>query len=149
MDKEIKKVRELISPIIGLKTWGVSLGQGSFITFEFGGALPPDKITGKVHGEWHIWIYNSVWRLETNDTVVVGSEDSRLEIETAIKKLENLTLSNINFLLPGPDTIFEFENSIKLRVIPVTFHEECDYWILYMPTGKTLTLQSGPNWVLE
>lgn len=150
MDKtEINKIKELISPIIGLRAWGISLGQGSFITIEFGEALQPDKKTGIQHGQWHLWIYNSSWRIENENNVLVGSEDSREKIKNEIKKLENLPLKNIDFLLPSMDTTFEFENSIKIRAIPLIFHEDYDYWILYMPNDKTLSLHSGPSWIIE
>jgi hypothetical protein len=150
MDKnELEIVQEIISPLIGLRAWGVNLGQGSFITLEFGSALPPDEHTKVHHGEWHFWIYNSSWRLEDEEKVLVGSEDSRQEIIKTISVLEGLILENISFSTPGPDTVLEFENSIRLKVLPLIFHEEYDYWILYMPDGKTLTLHTGPIWIRE
>jgi hypothetical protein len=146
---ELITIQNIITPLIGLKAWGVNLGQGSFITLEFGNALPPDERTKIQHGEWHLWIYNSSWRLENGEKVLVGSEDSRQEINKNIRILEGLVLKNISFLAPGPDTVLEFENSIRLKVFPLIFHEENDYWILYMPDGKTLTLHTGPSWIHE
>jgi hypothetical protein len=143
---EISKIQQKIATLIGLKAWGVSLGTGSFITLEFGDALSPDKDTGRQHGEWHLWIYCSTWRLEKENVILAGSEDSRLILDDAIKQLEGVVLRSVNIAAPAFDTVFEFEESMRLCVFPVSFHDDAEHWMLYTPDGSVLTLGPGISW---
>lgn len=145
-DIEIQKVQTKIAPIIGLQAWGVSLGTGSFITLEFGKVLSPIEEAKHQHGEWHLWIYCSVWRLEIGNDMLVGSEDSRPMLESAIKHLEGATLRSVIVTSPAFDTLFEFEASIKLRVFPISFHDDYEHWMLYTPDGNVLTIGPGVKW---
>lgn len=146
---EIKKIEGLLLPLIGLRAWGSTLGQGSFLTIEFGDALPVDAITNAQHGEWHLWVYNASWRIERNNEILIASEDNRQEIKKVIGILDGLSLEHVHVLISGIDTIFEFTNSIILRVIPLNVRDDIDYWILYMPNNKTLTFRTGASWLQE
>ncbi|MEP7134621.1 MAG: hypothetical protein ABI904_06785 [Chloroflexota bacterium] len=146
---DILKINDKIAPLIGMKAWGVSLGIGSFVTIEFGKALPSDKVTGRQHGEWHLWIYCSAWRLETEKEVIVGSEDERSILEDAIQQLNGTLLNSVTITRPAFDTIFEFDGLNKIRVFPLSFHDDCEYWMLYTPDGNVLTVGPGTSWRIE
>jgi hypothetical protein len=52
---DIRKIQGKIKPLLGTKAWGVSLGVGSFITFEFGEKrIKRFKNREYIHGEWHL-----------------------------------------------------------------------------------------------
>jgi hypothetical protein len=87
-----------------------------------------------------------MWRLETDRDVLVGSEDPRPFLESTIKELENNTLRSVTITLPNLDTVFEFDESRKLRVLPTSMHLGDEYWMLYTPTGKVLHLGLGTSW---
>lgn len=93
--------------MLGKKAWGVSLGEGSFITIEFGNPVPSESEEDKkrIHGEWHLWIYCCSWRLEQGEEILTASEDSQSKLEEAFKKLEGLTLYSVELLPPAWDTI--------------------------------------------
>jgi hypothetical protein len=145
-EEDMLEIRNRISSLLGMKAWGISLGVGSFITIEFGKALSPEKDTERQHGEWHLWIYCAAWRLETEREVIVGSEDPRSIIEDSIQGLNGASLNSVVISGPAFDTVFEFEGSKKLRVFPLSSHQDCEYWMLYTPDGRVLTIGPGTTW---
>ncbi len=144
-DSDIQEIQRIIAPLSGEKAWGAALGVGSFVTIEFGKPIPPQNSEDKQHGEWHLWIYCCAWRLEEGNSVLAASEDDRAKLETAIKRLQNLTLLSIGLSLPGFDTVITFEQDVVLRLFPI-FSEEFEHWMLYTPDGNALTIGPGMNW---
>ncbi|BAZ14456.1 hypothetical protein NIES4071_63000 [Calothrix sp. NIES-4071] len=141
----IDEVKSRISLLLGQKAWGVSLGVGSFLTLEFGQPLSNTNGHQHVHGEWHLWIYNCVWRLEEAGKVLAASEDERNKIESAIVRLEGLSLQSIDLQPPIWDTVFTFENQVILRLFSI-YSEDYEHWMLYTPDGNVLSLGPGSNW---
>jgi len=47
MEEKLARLNKIIETMLGQKAWAVSLGIGSFLTFEFGNPVPSEK---KVHG---------------------------------------------------------------------------------------------------
>jgi hypothetical protein len=145
---KIQELQAKVNPLLGQKTWGVSLGFGSFITLEFGQPLPPSNEHKKIHGEWHLWLYNCAWRLEEEDRILAASGDERDKIETAIHRLDNLTLQSIDLLPPAWDAVFTFEHQILLRLFAM-YSQDYESWFLYTPDGKVLSVCSGGYWSYE
>jgi hypothetical protein len=141
----IQEVQAKINPLLGQKAWGVSLGLGSFLTLEFGEPLPTDDKHPKVHGEWHLWLYNCAWRLEEKDEILTASEDDQDKLEIAIRRLENLTLTSVDLVFPALDAIFIFEHQVVLRLFAI-HSEEYEHWLLYIPDGNVLTVGPGNCW---
>lgn len=142
----IDKIKSKFNSLLGQKAWNVSLGVGSFLTLEFGKPLP--KKHGTVYGEWHLWIYCCVWRLEEAGKVLVASEDDRSKIQSAIVCLEGLSLQSIEIHPPIWDTVFTFENQVILRLFSI-HSEEYEHWMLFVPDGNVLTLGPGSDWSYE
>lgn len=130
------------APLLGMTVWGARLGVGSFITAEFGSAIPPRDEMSQEHGEWHLWITYAAWRLEQGIKTLAACEDSRPKIKAAIKNLNGLALLSVDVVSPALDTLFMFDDSVKLRVFPI-YSEEYEHWQLFIPDGNVLTL--GPN----
>lgn len=145
IEKDIQTIKSKIEPIIGQKCWGVSLGQGSFLTMNFGRQISSKQEDNQIIGEWHLWLYCCAWRLEQNDQFIAASEDSRSKLETAIKILEGLSIQSIDIQKPAWDTIFIFDEKITLRTFSI-FSEEYEHWILFMPNDFVLTIGSGIEW---
>ncbi|MBG1265343.1 hypothetical protein [Nostoc sp. WHI] len=141
----IQEVQLKVNPLLGQKTWGVSLGFGSFLTLEFGQPLPPSNEHQKIHGEWHLWLYNCVWRLEEEDRILAASGDERDQLETAIHRLDNLTLQSIDLLPPAWDAVFTFEHQVVLRLFAI-YSQDYDHWFLYAPDGNVLSVGPGSCW---
>ncbi|HEY9639051.1 MAG TPA: hypothetical protein V6C57_01130 [Coleofasciculaceae cyanobacterium] len=152
-DSKIQEVLAIFAPLLGEKVWEPKLGHGSFITLEFGKALPSKEVRGRTytHGEWHLWIYMCVWRLEKGREVLATSEDSHSKIESAIQCLDGLALSSVELTSPNWETIFRFEQEIVIRTFSAYPNDEEDeaYWMLFTPSGNVLSVGSGEKWIYE
>ena len=147
-ETDIGKIQAMIGPILGQKAWNVSLGHGSFITMEFGVSLLSDEIDRQPRGEWHLWVYCCAWRLEEGNNVLASSEDSRLELELAVKRMAGLALRSIKIFRPAWDSIFTFEEQVVLRLFSI-YSKECEHWMLFMPNGNDIIIGSGTKWSCE
>src|SRR5687767_3526905 len=96
----------------GKVAWGTALGVGSFLTVEFGERVEQAK--GKVHGEFHLWVYCSAWRIETPSEIVASSEDPRELLETTVRYLDGRTLSDIQLDMPSLSSTFAFSDGARL-----------------------------------
>ncbi len=143
-----QEVQSKINLLLGKNAWGVSIGHGSFLTLEFGQPLPLTDQSEKVHGEWHLWIFCCVWRLEEGDTILAASEDDRDKLKLAVRRLENLVLQSIDLISSTFDLVLTFEHQVVLRTFAI-HSEEYENWKLYTPDGNTLTAGPGSSWVYE
>lgn len=145
---DISEIQSYIISMLGKKTWGVSLGEGSFITMEFGNPILQTKENEQIHGEWHLWVYCCCWRLEQGEHILAASEDSRPKLEKAVQILEGLSLNSVELLAPAWDTIFSFEKQVILRLFSV-YSQDYEHWILFAPNGNVITVGPGTNWSLK
>lgn len=143
-EKDLLTIKDHLQPLLGQTAWGVRLGEGTFITMEFG-SKNIKKQSRRPHGEWHLWVYFCAWRLEDEENVLVASEDSREQMDATLQSLEGKKLLSVETSLPGLDTVFKFEN-MNLRTFPVTSEESCA-WMLYDP--KEMVLEIGPGSTLK
>src|SRR5438045_3671110 len=94
-ENDIREIQAIIAPLLGRKVWGAALGMGSFVTLEFGAARPPERPRARIHGEWHVWIYCTAWRLEQDDVIIAASEDARSKLERSVITLNGLAMEAI------------------------------------------------------
>jgi len=138
-------IREYFEPLLELRPWKAKLGYGSFLTFEFGRRVKKYEF---VHGEWHLWIYLASWVLYHGKRKLADSDSDRKVISVAVRRLEDVALSDVKFDLENSKTTFVFDD-FRLIVAPPDFVEELDddddYWLLYMPENRLLT--AGPGGV--
>jgi hypothetical protein len=145
---DLHEIEMFIRPLLGQKAWGVALGVGSFVTCEFGAPTPPGR-SGRIHGEWHLWVYDCVWRLESNDAVIADSNDSRPRMESAVRRLEGLALSAIDIIRSDlPETLIRFENGFTLYLSSAE-PDEAEHWMLFRPDGDVLSMGPGATWSVE
>ncbi len=144
-ESDICKIQARIGPLLGEKAWGVSLGIGSFITLEFGTPRPFEKFPERMRGEWSLWVTYSVWRLEKEAKVIIGSEDSRSELKKAVQYLEDLVLHSVVLTPPAFDTTFIFNEGVVLRLFSICT-KEFEQWMLYTPDGNVLSIGPGSSW---
>lgn len=144
LSTDIEKINEIIRPLLGHEAWGVKLGVGSFITLEFG--KPIINKFGKTRGEWLLWIYYCGWYIENPHKNFIGSEDSRERLKYEIAVLEGQRLENVIISPIAFETNFYFSNSIILHTFPLNFIDPYEYWMLYTPNEKVLTIGPAANW---
>lgn len=135
-------VAPIVAPVIGQTAWGATLGVGSFLTAEFGKAVPAQKPRGREHGEWHLWITYAAWRIEQAGNTLAASEDERSRLTTAVEHLNGLAIRSIEVVSPALDTLFTFDQDIVIRVFPV-YSEQYEHWQLFVPNGNVLTIGPG------
>jgi hypothetical protein len=131
-------VTKIVSGLHGKTPSTVQLGVGSFLTMDFG--APAAGMSGR--GEWFLWLYMCMWRIETQDEVLIGSEDSR---ETIKKWLEYTTLGSvqkINISWPSLDIAIQFNSGIRILTFSYTTRGD-EQWMLFTPEGKVLTIYGG------
>src|SRR5215211_7238300 len=109
----LAEVEAKLALATGKTAWAATLGVGSFLTVEFGERVEQEK--GKVHGEFHLWIYCSAWRIETPSQIVASSEDPREVLEPIVSYLDGRTLSSIQLDLPSMSSTFVFSDGTRLR----------------------------------
>jgi hypothetical protein len=146
VNPNLNSLIEVNERLIGQRSWGVSLGIGSFLTVNFGSPTKPIRESKTVLGEWYLWVRHSAWRILNNRYPVIGSEDSREILKTEVPMLNNLVLSEIVITPTSFDTDFVFEGRITLQLFPVIYKDEYTHWELYTPDNKVLTLGPGLSW---
>jgi hypothetical protein len=145
--RDIIEIQAKIDGLTGQRAWGVALGQGSFLTMEFGKPVQPAKASEAIHGEWHLWLYGCAWRVEENGRVIVSSEDERSKIEREIQRLEGRVLQSFEVLTPALDAVVTFDGRIILRIFSV-YTEDMESWMLFTP-DKVITVGPAGQWSYE
>lgn len=146
---EMAEIQSIINPVLGARAWGVALGIGSFVTINFGARLETDARSQFSQGEWHLWIQHCVWRVEKDNSVVIGSEDPRSSLKETIKIIEGLALQSVSINVHSFETTFSFDKDTNLTAFPVSYWGEDEYWWLFTPKSKVLVAGPGMNWSYE
>jgi hypothetical protein len=136
-------IRRFFQPVLHTPTWRVKVGVGSFLTFEFG---PRVRDHGHIRGQWHLWIYLSNWKLFHGNRQLVDSDADRKLITVSARRLEEKTLTNIDFNARTQETTFLFDD-FRLVVSPAEYLDSPDdrdsYWMFFMPGNEVVAV--GPD----
>ena len=136
-------IRRYFGPLLHTQPWKAKLGHGSFLTFEFGRRV---RDRGHVHGEWHLWIYQSNWVLLHGDRELANSDSDRRVISVSIRRLEEVQLSDVRFEPGQAKSTFVFDD-FRLIVSPADYLDDADdrdsYWLLFMPNNEVLSVGPG------
>lgn len=134
-------LQQIVRPILGLPTWGVKQGHGSFLTFEFG--EPKLEVherrsereglqrTALVHGRWHLWIYGCEWRVVQDDVQLAWNEDDRDTICRALHRLNGQKLSSIEVEARDGCSTFRFDLGGSLDTCPNGNDRTVEQWMLF------------------
>jgi hypothetical protein len=142
----LEKFYKISHEIVGRQAWGVKAGMGSFLTMEFGSRIK--KPDADERGEWHFWVYCCSWRIEQNEHIVLGCEDSKVKIEAFLHKFEKSTLESFEVTLPGLDAILKFDTGLTLKLFTINTEDE-DQWMLFTPNDKVLVVGPSGMWTYE
>lgn len=138
--------------------WGVTKGQGSFLTLEFGAPrlivrepmVSPGARSARVRrmlarrhvcvaGEWHLWLYSCEWKAWSGDRIV-GDSSSTRRINRAARSLAGQKLVAVSLSSRGARTRFEFDLGGVLETRP--YDRAGEQWLLYEPNGNVLVLRA-------
>lgn len=154
-------IQEKLAPLILKKerVWQPMQTIGSFLTFQFGAKVPLDFIESKRlerlrkrrksplpdWGEWCLSIHRCAWRIEKDNEVLAGAEDTRPQIEAALQLLDRKVLISVEIMSLFLDTLFTFEDNLKLRTFSRNVKDGV-HWKFFTPDDNVLSLGPASNW---
>ena len=145
-EQDIQEIYDKMKPLIGKRAWNIERTWGSFITFEIGHIVSVSEDVTR--SEWLLSIRHCVWRLQTSDDVICGSEDPHDHMDPALKRLENLAFLAFEIFHPSLEMTISFELGLFLRLFPIyTYEEDFEHVVLFTPDHHFLKLGPGSNWV--
>lgn len=114
--------------------WGLTRTHGSMFFLEIGQPLPRigEK---KVHGKWHFLIEMCHWRIETQNSVLIGSDDEQELIDNTFANLELGHVKSVTASLPSHDLHIVFSSGICLNTFTTSgaAKDQWKQWLLYGP----------------
>jgi len=134
------QLRELVRSMVGRPAWSPALGIGSYLTLEVGARAG-------THGEYHVWLYCTAWRLDRGTELLCGSEDERGEMTKAIAVLDGRTVATAE-VSDGLDLTLGFDDGTVLRAFPI-FSRGYEHWMVFAPNGYVYTAGPGSIWTAE
>jgi hypothetical protein len=147
----IEIATKLLCQIKGMTPTRVKLGYGSFINFDFGKDIEKTLKTRSdgyktiYFGEWYIWVYMCTWRIDKNDSPLIGSHDPRELIEQNLQKLECQKLSEISIHNKAFDSSFSFGEEYKLHLFSCQV-SDYEQWKFFTPERKVFVAGPGATW---
>jgi hypothetical protein len=141
-DADIEFIHSKIQPLIGMKSWNVFRKFGSYLYFDFGKL--EQATLGEV-GELRLSVLNCAWRIETQDSVLVGCEDVHPIMDERIKQLEDQTIVSFTVSKPFLDTAIAFENGLTLKLFASTSKSQELFWF-FSDANFTLELDGGATY---
>ena len=139
MSEQRMVLANALDRLVGQRSWGIKLGEGSFLTFEFGREMAAAQNL-KSHGEWHLWLYMCQWRIETTEKALTGSADDRQSIESALNGSKFGIVRSAVAEAPLLDLTLNFDSGKRLRTFCASSAAEEEQWKLFTPDGNILTI---------
>ena len=120
-------IAEAFAPMLGLPSWLVRRGHGSFVTLEFGEprveisethlsrvlieGAPPEAMRryAFVKGQWHLWIYCCRWSLALNGTLLADNDSEGLRMARALHLLNGQAMTGVTVDPADGSTRFAFD----------------------------------------
>jgi hypothetical protein len=106
-----------------------------------------------VKGAWHLWLYETAWRIEAGGALRGGSGDTserKQKLQEAVGVLSGLRLDSITIAPLSGDASFRFAEDIVLRTF--SMNGEADpyqpHWRCTLPGGESLEVGPGSGWHL-
>ena len=129
---------ERVQPLVGLTISKAYNSSGSVICMELGELNFNSSKNG--HGEAYIRIEWD-WRLEDDQTVIIGSSNSRPKIRAAMENLVGLKIDKLSTYGTPVEIEIGFTNGQRLRSMVMTSGDP--QWTIRLKDGNWLTCQDG------
>lgn len=142
---DAEQLRRSVGKLVGKAPWRVGLGHGSFLSLDFGEPVRSNR--GVEHGEWHLWLYGTAWRIDSMTSIVAGSEDDRDKLATDVVCLERKFVTSVDVDHVSLRLELDF-GDLKLSAFPV-HSAEAEHWMLFMPSGEVLVAGPGSRFRWE
>lgn len=156
--------------MLGLPSWLVKRGYGTFVTLEFGeprlkiseptlsrvliDGAPPGAMRryAIVRGQWHLWIYCCRWSLALDGTALADDESDDVTMMRALYVLNGQALTGVTVDPSDGSTRFAFDLGCVLTTTPapadVYGAEPVEQWMLSQPSGDQLAVRSDGRYAI-
>ena len=157
----MRRIKQSFRPVLGLPSWGVENGWGSFLTFEFGepklvvrepyiSDAPTTRVRARAaqrlvypRGQWHLWIYCCAWKVTVNSKVV-AEWSKKAQSKRAPGVLNGQILTAVTPLRGGRGWEFAFDLGAKLQTTP--YDRSSEQWMLFEPNDKVLSVRADKKY---
>jgi hypothetical protein len=122
----------------GKPAWGLVRTFGSMFFLEIGKPMPRNGVK-KIHGEWHALFEMCHWRVESQQAMLVGSDDEQELIDATFADLKLGSIDSANVSSPSHDLRIIFSSGIRLSTFLATAvdsKDESAHWQIYCPDGN-------------
>lgn len=148
-NNEQPSIQPILNKIIGRKVTAVTLGHGSCITIDLGSLIEKKgKKNSYMVGQYRLWAYMCVWRIDKDNQPYSASDDSRAIIESKLQLLAGTSITKYEILNNSLDTKFYFDETITLTLLNINT-EDAKQWMLYVwenDIRNVLVIGPGNSW---
>lgn len=157
--EDSKRIKEIMSGLIGKTCWKARLSYGDELSLHFGDKRPysSPRMAGKYKGSWILGTRATQWRLDKGHGYgvkahqqIVSSESPLEEIRDKIHVLENERVTFLGDAIPlnyFPPSRFCFSNGYQLSLnICVPNDPELAYYELFTPNNMLLKVGGATPW---
>lgn len=167
----VHPISEAFDPVLGLPSWDVKKGHGSFVTMQFGapelrieeprslpvflGGAPTRTMirSAQIYGQWYLWIYGCVWSLTLDTVELAHCESDDITMARALRVLNGQALTGIDVDEADGSSTFAFDLGCVLATHPARAEEPDDepigQWMLYQPSGQVLTVRGDGRYTSQ
>ena len=167
----VHPISEAFRPVLGLPSWDVKKGHGSFITMQFGqpelrikeprllpvflDRAPAQTMvrSTEIYGQWHLWIYGCVWSLTLDTVELAHCESEDATIVRALRALNGQVLTSVEVDPADGSSTFAFDLFCVLSTHPAQHQgadgEPIEQWMLYQPSGQVLSVRGDGRYRAE
>ena len=131
-------IQDTLSELIGKPAYSLIRTHGSMFFLEIG---EPRMRAGakREHGEWHFLIEMCAWRFDTQDAILVASNDDQSFIDEKFNHLKLGLVETATVRAPSHDLDITFSSGVRLLTFLMTGEEPQDsyiQWNLFCPDDK-------------
>jgi hypothetical protein len=134
MSQENMAIQQVFLSLKDKPAWGLVRTHGSMFFLEIGEPLPRVG-KKKIHAEWHFLVEMCHWRIETLDSLLVGSDDEQEFIDGIFANLALGSIETVEAPLPSHDLHIFFNSGIRLRTFSTSgaAKDQWKQWQLFTP----------------
>jgi hypothetical protein len=135
---------DLLKPLLNLACTQAGIGHGGILRLDFGSLVEygHPRLKGVFRGTWEVRSYSGSWRVFEGHRLIAGDYDDEPVIETAIGRLANRVLLEVEVSNRSSDARLLFSDSIVVEILEVSSREVC--WEAVGP-GVEISFGPGPT----
>ena len=145
-----KEILNAITSIYGKKFCRVRVGRSKSLSMGFGEKKFHNKpiLSDKYYGEWEIGTYYGSWRIIKNNKIILGSTDSKDDLDYLNKKIKKIKFGEIVSItnISAFDVRVEFNNNLIVDFITL-FSDDDEYFHIFIPDHGVVRFKKG-SWVV-